>query len=370
MKNLFFLIAFVLQLYINIKASPNPIMVYSAKVEVNELYFDTQGEWTMELLIWFSENVPYSDTAIKSIYITSNTGEATVLNFSINSPYTYLVITKDSLASALYINPENDVIIVGSIADRWSETGEYLGTHGSESAMGYGYPPLSMIEVIPEGCSISLDDDKYINYLDSSPTIGNPNDTLGGLGQIHGRMYDIFDYVFTSGNFKLQSCLNLSQFIQFHPEDSTFTSVHLANANSEYTIIYFNDSLITSYLEIDYFKTNLLPGMTNNFDIHLRDSGFVFGLNNPLPPELKKVVVAPNPFSTELQLFVELNDIIQNSELHIFNSLGMEVLQMKLPEEKAYKIAVPAHSLGVKGTYFYQIVNKKRLLASGKLLYI
>ncbi len=369
MKKIFFTILLLFLVSINTKAVPNPIMVYSAEVIMNELYFNDQGEWTMELLIWFPDFVPLSDTVIKQVTISSNLGQADLIHFSVTSPLTYLLITKDSLTSPLFINPEEDIISIVTTADSYEELGQYLGQWSfCNTFFQFGTSePENSIQEIPTGNSVSLTDDHSYYYLDKSPTLGVPNDTVGGLGWIHGKMYDYLGNIFTSGHFKIRP--NLPYYVQFN-DDSTYSSLIPANNLICYCINYFTDTVNSRYIECDNFYPNLEPGMTSTIDIHLKDHSLVVGLKELASTEVKRILVAPNPFSTEVQIFVELNSPVRNSDLIIFDSFGKQLMQIKLPDETTYKISVPGEKLGKPGTYFYRIMQKKRLIASGKLLHI
>jgi len=237
LKKIFFTILLLFLVSTNTKAVPNPIMVYSAEVIMNELYFNDQGEWTMEILIWFPEYVPFSDTAIKQVTISSNSGEAELLYFTVTSPLTYFLITKDSLSSPLSFNPADDIVTILTTADAYAETGQYMGQEWSFQYTYFQFgtsDPYNYIQEIPSGNSVSLTDDHSYYYLDSNPTLGIPNDTEGGMGQIHGKMYDYLGSVFTSGNFRIQP--NLPNFVHFN-NDSTYSSIIPAN-NLIYSCIF------------------------------------------------------------------------------------------------------------------------------------
>ena len=365
MKKTIVVISFLVLFVFNCNARPNPIMVYTPQVDINELYFDSNGKWTMEIRITFAEPMPFSDTAVKSITISSNSGFADVLHFQITSPVTFLVINQDSLSNPLVINPDGDFIEANALVDCWDDEGHYLGLSSYNSTLNFGY--LSSIPVVPDGCSISILPSAYVRYLDSSPTIGFENDTIGGLAQIHGRMYDYYGNLFSSGSFKLNWDLN--QFIEFD-EDSSFYASVLSNNEYYYELYHFLGSTFAHYFRIEPVHVDLLPGETIYQDIHLIDSGLVVSTEPPVQNIMKKIIVAPNPFSAEVQFFVELYSNLQHGELLIFDLSGRKVTQQALPHEKQFKITLAGDKLGIEGTYIYQITENRRSVASGRIFYI
>ena len=86
MKKLSLILCILIFVSLSFKAIPNPIVLYSANVFMNEITFNEQGEWMMELQIWFPENTPCSDTAIKTIRIYSASGSADLIHFTVTSP--------------------------------------------------------------------------------------------------------------------------------------------------------------------------------------------------------------------------------------------------------------------------------------------
>ena len=127
----------------------------------------------------------------------------------------------------MFISPLEDNIRVETASDSWQESGEYEEVFYTYSQLKYGPSSTSNpILMIPQCSTISLIGDRSYFYIDTSPTLGFTNDTIGGLGEVHGRLYDYCGNIFTSGNFKLRD--KLTPFMQFN-EDSTFNVVAPAN---------------------------------------------------------------------------------------------------------------------------------------------
>ncbi len=355
-------------LSLNALALANPIALYVPIAHLNEVYFDSQGNWTIELKIEFPEGTFFSDTAIKQIEITSHSGTASLLHFSITSPATLLVITIDSLSSPLFINPADDFLTATTTADSWFDDGGYAGIYYTWTNLSYGPSNWSNnILNLPSDASISLIDDNFYYYIDTSPTIGSVNDTIGGLGQIHGKLFDCDGNVFTSGLFKIQD--NLAPFMQFNT-DSTFNMVTPANNWDLMYVLFYPDAFPIAKLISNPAWVNVEPGKTTVYDIHLMDSTFHVGFDEKNLPQPGRIIVAPNPFSSSLQFYFSLEGYPEDATLIIYTSTGKEIYSTALPKQKEFRVSVDGNRLGTGGTYYYTVTDHGKKLGNGKLLYI
>jgi len=150
----------------------NPVAIHF----ITELKFDSSG-WVLELY----KDRKLGDTEPMSLdgcYLASSTDTSYFKNgMALDS--TYLIITEDSLQTLFRINPVGDVIRLFS-ADH-SEFDQLR--FGDSCNAAQRCPPAPA-----QGQSISLIDDCY--YLDNTPTLGLPNDTLNAMGSVRCTVKD------------------------------------------------------------------------------------------------------------------------------------------------------------------------------------
>ena len=78
----------------------------------------------------------------------------------------------------------------------------------------------------------------------------------------------------------------------------------------------------------------------------------------------KSVVIYPNPFTTSLNILVNDESQINNSELRIYNVLGEEVIFSNITKQLTTIETSNLHS----GFYFYKVIGKDKIIQSGKLI--
>ena len=156
--------------FITLSLHSNPIAIRF----INEFMIN-QTDWIIEIHPGIFEF--YEDIEMKHYYITSNTHCAHFKPDLKGNKFNYLIINQDSLAEEFYINPKGDILKL-FYQDSSSLIDEFYFGKVEDDTLIYPTPTQSL----------SLDIDSY--YLDNTPTIGMPNDTLNAMSRIKGKITD------------------------------------------------------------------------------------------------------------------------------------------------------------------------------------
>jgi hypothetical protein len=155
----------------------NPIMPhYLSELQVSE------ANWCLELF-------PPWDIPVDSLdggYLTTESDTAFFRDGIAAGPY--LVVTDDSLQSPLSINPAGDRLSL-HLLPPWAGQPELFDW------IEYGDTGYCVLAAPRPGESISLNPEYQVNfrdffYLDGSPTVGSPNDSMNGRGNVEGVVTD------------------------------------------------------------------------------------------------------------------------------------------------------------------------------------
>jgi hypothetical protein len=79
---------------------------------------------------------------------------------------------------------------------------------------------------------------------------------------------------------------------------------------------------------------------------------------------LNIVTIAPNPISSTTTITINVDNKTANYKLVLYNSLGKEVINTALTQQKTALNSKELHS----GIYFFKIMNNDKLIQSGKLI--
>lgn len=161
-------IVFIFELVAFSEALANPITPQL----LSELYFDSTG-WKIEIL--------HRDFYYRRIVVMSLTDSAAV-DTSVHLSGDFSVISSSDMETTCHINPSGDHVRIGFLVHPtlvWVINDFIFGEGGVIAAPRQG-------ESISYGGEGEASDLNY--YLDSSPTLGAPNDFIGAIGRIHGKV--------------------------------------------------------------------------------------------------------------------------------------------------------------------------------------
>ncbi|MBN1425663.1 T9SS type A sorting domain-containing protein [Candidatus Fermentibacteria bacterium] len=133
------------------------------------------SELTFDVIGWRLEMTPWEELSTWFLTTMSDTAE-----FRPDVPLEdYLVVTQDDLLRPLRIDPQGDTLRI------WKP--EWFPNLPVDELI-FGTVEGAFIASPPPGYSISTSLTFY--YLDASPTMGAPNDSLNAMGDIHGIVTD------------------------------------------------------------------------------------------------------------------------------------------------------------------------------------
>ena len=153
----------------------NPV----SEILFNELLFTDDG-WIIELN---NLRLYLSDDSTTSYFILQSGSDTIMVLDTLSSDSAFIIIDSKKIGSAFTLEPSGDVLLAGyKVDDRYYWFDELIyGNHGYIAAPRPGESICAQIVDSPIR-------PKY--YLDSSPTIGRPNDIEGTSGMIHGIVTD------------------------------------------------------------------------------------------------------------------------------------------------------------------------------------
>lgn len=321
-------------------------------VYINELKFDSVGNWNLELKFYYPEY-------IDSIRIESSTGSSIVTNWTLLSQ-NLAVITASDLAEPVMINPLGDRI----------KTMSYSNSFYGRDSILFGNYPGSWLDCLEEGESYAYVSQLPPDYqacfaIDKSPSIGLINDPNGALTDFSGMVYDPDGDVLTEGDFGF--VMN-SLRIHIQP-DGSFSELILARRYTcdEITVrspfpYYFTDYTI---IQID---TCMRPD--SSYQIDFITTGYVNYREYDKKVE-KSLIVSPNPFSSRINFYWDDEFLTSESSIHlvISDQQGKEIFKTLLsPGLMRYSWTTDAQLPA--GLYLYYLKSNDRVLASGKIIKI
>jgi hypothetical protein len=349
-----------------IASSLSANLVYPG-VFLSELYFDSTGNWVIEL--GFHN---YTLEVLDSLQIESSSGSSTVVNYSLLSGVgsypgfdSIAVITNANLSSPLLVDFSGDYVTIYS----------YLYGVSYEYSFNISFNiPNSSFPNFGEGFSIAYlylyESGNYVYRglcLDNSPTIGLPNDTIGALGTLKGRIFIDGDPV-PAGTLKWYIFDDGTLYADVD-ENGYYTDQALARNYTCYMRQYFSNAVPTVGFSDEIngpFHYNIKPDQITEKDIHYNYSQSVDDFEGPaIDPS---VFSFPNPFSTEISFYVDIpQSDSKNTTLEIYNPRGQKVVEFNL-ENNAEEISWRPDSEIAAGTYIYHLVLEGEILQSEKII--
>jgi hypothetical protein len=277
-------------------------------------------------------------------YVSSSTDTSYFKN-GLQYNTSFKLITQDSLSSPLSLNKYGDVITLYSL-------------HGPVDMIRYGEGPDAYISAPKPGQSICLNVyyqifQHYYYYLDSTPTLGAPNDSSGAWGFIQGTVTDsagnplkgieiIYDYT----EIPPDTTVNISVFTT---SNGYFILKDLARIES---IFYNNGSGDDQY----WGREQIWPDDTVSIQIISENISHInIDDTRQTRPDFELSQNYPNPFNVATVITYTLSSSAP-VELNIFNITGRLVESLVKQEQPAgrYEIVWNAQTYA-SGIYFYQL---------------
>jgi hypothetical protein len=140
---------------------------------INEFVIVQGGDWTLEMEL-------YNAQTLDGWSLVSQTDTAYFQTGHLVGPGN-VVLTRLYLQKPLYFSRLSDRVVVRS-------------PQGTQAYLSYGQLPGYMIAYPQFGQSICYNGQEGFFYFDNTPTIGLPNDTINGMGDILGLVTDSLGY--------------------------------------------------------------------------------------------------------------------------------------------------------------------------------
>ncbi|MCF8373472.1 MAG: T9SS type A sorting domain-containing protein [Bacteroidales bacterium] len=343
-------------------ASTMSANVIMPQAYLSELYFDSTGNWVIELGFhtWDLE-------MLDSIQIESSAGLATVSFYNLVSCGntslfdSIAVITTANMDISLLINMNGDSITLHSYCD---------GTPFPNS-VGFSFNlDNSLIPVLLPGQSIAyVVFDGFQSFaLDQSPTIGICNDTTGTIGILKGKVF--IDGNLANGGYVRWYGTWENQLETTIDPDGIYTDRALSR---RYESPYIDYSITPFYLPYPSENANtegpfvyvITPGETTEKDLYFTLENIE---ENIIREPDNSIFSYPNPFSSEISFYVDMpshsSDI---ASLEIYNLQGQKVADFII-QNKVEKIIWKPESNLPGGTYVYQLSNEDEIIQTGKIV--
>lgn len=320
---------------------------------IAELYFDASGKWFLEVEIWQS---------VDTIRISSNSADAYYLVKKPTNLGHYFVLTADSLNKQLSFNKMRDCLKVSARINGFNPT--FFET----DSILFGRQSGSIIDSIPDGCSINKSWFSKVLVLDSSPTIGFTNDENGTKGTIFGHFYQLGSY-FESYNekyfyFSDQVTMSTDLWAVGFPinKSCNYTAKVRATRYSISNLLIYTYS-INAVHQIDFKSTDfaIYPGDSVRVDFTKATSLKVPVGKNPLFSNY------PNPANDKICFVLDM-PLAKPDEVFIrIYSLDGKLFQTLQPKTSNYEFDCSGMN---PGTYICKMEHSGVTVASTKLLIV
>ena len=351
MKKIFYAIAFLSIIFASVIIDANPIAIY---YQINELSFDTSG-WKIEI---HTNSFELDSLSLSGWFLTSLTDTSYIKSGKFFNMEGYLVLTDTDFVNGLKLN----------------EKGDKISLFNSDTLMLdsliFGDIPNSVIVSPKPGQSICKGfipapfSGIPFYYLDSSPTFGQMNDTLGAKGNVEGFVKD------TNGN-PLKNVTVLYSYIRDYSYliDSSFV---LTDSSGYFRFNNYAKISTIYFLKENHEDSGLVLQIWPDSTISIEDIKLVMGVIEKIPVNIIKDFNLsqnfPNPFNNSTSFFYTLPKG-DNVEITIYDGKGAVVQKLFSGYQSAgkYRVNWKAENLA-SGVYIYHIrtgsfkISKKAVL--------
>lgn len=344
-------------------ASSMSANVIMPQAYLSEIYFDSTGNWVIELGFhtWDLE-------MLDSIQIESSAGIATVSFYDLVSCGntsmfdSIAIITTANMNIPLFINMNGDSITLHSFTD------------GIPTPYSVGFSfnqPNSIIPILLYGQSIAyVVFDGFQSYaLDQSPTIGTCNDTTGTIGILKGKVY-IDGNPANGGYVRWYGTWENQLETTIDPDGNYMDKAPARRYESAYIDYSFYDPFYFPYPSENAntggpFVYVIAPGESTEKDLHFTLENIEENITRE--PDIS-IFSYPNPFSATISFYVDFPSFdSKGTALEIYNLQGQRVAEFII-QNKTEKITWAPESSLPGGTYIYQLMNDGEILQTGKIV--
>lgn len=241
---------------------------------INEFVFAKGGEWNIEMELYREQNMDgwsllsKSDTAYFLTGLSVGPG--------------HKVFTRYHLQKPLFFSPIADRVVVRS-------------PQGTQAYLSFGEVPGNTIATPRLEQSICYNASEGFFYLDNTATLGLPNDTLNGMGDISGIVTDSLDHPLSNVSVTYHDWLGRI----VHTDSLGFFAIHdYAKAQDLlFQLAGYNGAAMT---------VQMRPDTTISLSIRLKLVSSSRDQGSPLPERLRLLPNYPNPFNPETTLELQL----------------------------------------------------------------
>ncbi|MCF8459078.1 MAG: T9SS type A sorting domain-containing protein [Bacteroidales bacterium] len=322
--------------------------------EISELYFDSAGNWKLELG-FHNYDVLYID----SIQLTSTTDTATVLNYNLmacrNGRFDSIaVITNENLNKPMFIDRNGDYVTTHAYINGIISLGDnYLSYYSTSQISG----EFSLAFIYWDNFGVIC--------IDATPSIGFCNDTVGHMANLKGRIY-INNNPVGSGTLKWFQH-DFGSFYATVDGNGYFSDRVIANHYSCNEVFYQANPPYTypGAIGNEGYSYNFVAGQTLTHD-------FYFTYNDIEDPSSEQqeaqVFTFPNPFDEEVFLYIDLPTTdIENYMLAISDLQGKQITEFPI-QNKSEKITWRPEGNVPAGVYLYRLIYEGDVIYSGKII--
>jgi len=339
MKKLYVIL---ISLMIVLNVNSNPIAV--PFVEFSELFFDSNGKWSLELRYdWFSE----TDTLIDQIVLMSSQDTVELNNIKINDSSGVLVFNPDSLESNFTINDQGDRIELWFYIanDMWTEGSDVL-IFGNYEGAEIGYPK--------NGQSIAKINWYYVK--DVSPTIGFLNDTSGMCGTLTGILYDKYINPVSNRTFEFDNEFITSEF-------GEYSARVFSKPTTLRMISYSTRPGVTISTAIESFDYTMEPDSIIYKDIYILGDLKPVSIRSTAFDDIIKIYPNPILHSSQIKIHIDLPVQSSNIQIEIIDLKGILIKKEKINQKESL-VEVPNKT----GLFIFNILLDNQIISSESIL--
>lgn len=353
---------------------PNPVD-NTPITKFSELVFDSNNNWTMEILFPFG----YWTDATDSIIIKVSDTKAKLI--TTYKEYTQIgIITRDSLSIPLTINRDGDTITLytySSLNGIQVRVDELIFGNSPGASVGQ---PVAGYSIVRNTLQVSLN---YltIDCLTKNTSLGVVNDTTGLSILMKGNIYDIDNNPVTKlKTFPVSPCYFEMDTPLIINGDGTYTTKifrrFAIDMKDHLTVrlVDFDSWRDTVYVE-PFELNDIHPGTTIVQDIHLKNNDYVVtDVKNPELTQTTKLELInfPNPFNASTNFFVKIPEQMQGKagDISIYNTNGQLVKRIPLKQRVRYSWDGTGKngSLMPSGVYYYRLNIDRQIMKSGSMI--
>ncbi|MFB6317861.1 T9SS type A sorting domain-containing protein [Saccharicrinis sp. FJH54] len=360
------LLLFTLVWFCAQQAGANPLIDPPPNIWISEIGFDSTGNWMIELQYEYVEFY-HNYNSVDSIFISSSTARAKLVNYTIKAREGLLLVSNDSLMSEINIDMNGDSLQIEYYYNYYSGPGIAVPepiVYGNYRAATLRAPGLGeTIASCHAFSSISAytGNVNYINYysIDSSPGFGSENNSTGMCATIYGNIYDESNELLTDFNRKIYAKGSFG----FVPGADGSYSVQFLSFKNQISQLYYTYGWSNYIVDIIPISIDPKPDTVIVEDIHIQK---ITSVQEVKTEQVKMLRIAPNPvrgsvFNYEIVLPIKSSECY----LELVSLNGQSIAQFSISESKGM-ITVPSDV--ENGMYILRLYINKKNYGTSKIL--